>query len=89
MISFSLLLHVTSISSATENYEVTNKTEQLHLNTVVKAEVIKRIPPKYPRLDAHSGKEGWVQLSFVVKPDGSTSNMIIEDSSNKIFEKQR
>lgn len=87
MFSFSLLVLFASTSGAIENSVVTNETEQLHLNTVVKAQVIKRIPPKYPRLAAHSGKEGWVQLSFVVKPDGSTSNIIVEDSSNKIFEK--
>ena len=65
----------------------TSKTEKLHLNTIVNAEPIKRINPKYPMSAARDGKEGWVQLSFVVEPDGSTSRVIVEDSSNKVFEK--
>lgn len=64
-----------------------NKTEQLHLNTVINAVPIKRLSPKYPKSAASKGQEGWVTLSFVVNEDGSTSDILVEDSSNKVFEK--
>ncbi|MFY8351530.1 energy transducer TonB [Pseudoalteromonas sp. SSM20] len=86
MIAFSLLVFSASALSAAENNPVINKTEQLHLNTIVNAEAIKRVPPKYPISAAKEGKEGWVQLSFVVEPDGTTSNVIVENSSNPVFE---
>ena len=86
MIPFSLLVLSASALSTAENNTVINKTDQLHLNTIVNAEAIKRIPPKYPVSAARDGKEGWVQLSFVVEPDGTTSNVIVDNSSNPIFE---
>lgn len=58
------------------------------ITTVIDAKAIERVPPKYPINEARKGKEGWVVLSFIVEPDGSTSNVIIEDSSgSQDFEK--
>ena len=87
MILLPLITLSASALSAADTSDLANKTEQLHLNTIVNAEAIKRVPPKYPINAAREGKEGWVQLSFVVEPDGSTSNIIVEDSSNEAFEK--
>lgn len=87
MILLPLITLSASALSAADTSDLANKTEQLHLNTIVNAEAIKRVPPKYPINAARDGKEGWVQLSFVVEPDGSTSNIIVEDSSNEAFEK--
>ncbi|MFH6952436.1 energy transducer TonB [Pseudoalteromonas sp. XMcav1-K] len=87
MILLPLITLSASVLSAADTSDLANKTEQLHLNTIVNAEAIKRVPPKYPINAARDGKEGWVQLSFVVEPDGSTSNVIVEDSSNEAFEK--
>ncbi|MGB0986223.1 MAG: energy transducer TonB [Pseudoalteromonas spongiae] len=87
MILLPLITLSASALSAADTSDLANKTEQLHLNTIVNAEAIERVPPKYPINAARNGKEGWVQLSFVVEPDGSTSNIIVEDSSNEAFEK--
>lgn len=87
MILLPLITLSASALSAADTSDLANKTEQLHLNTIVNAEAIERVPPKYPINAAREGKEGWVQLSFVVEPDGSTSNIIVEDSSNEAFEK--
>jgi protein TonB len=49
---------------------------------------IDRPLPRYPIPEAEAGVEGWVVLSFVVKPDGTVREAIIEDSSGrKAFEK--
>ncbi len=87
MILLPIITLSASALSAADTSDLANKTEQLHLNTIVNAEAIERVPPKYPINAARDGKEGWVQLSFVVEPDGSTSNIIVEDSSNEAFEK--
>lgn len=59
------------------------------ITTIIDAKPIDRVNPKYPINEARKGKEGWVVLSFIVEPDGSTSNVIIEDSSgSRGFEKE-
>jgi TonB family protein len=77
------LLAASSAAIAAEN-----KTEQLHINTVniFDAKPLERDNPKYPIRAAKNLMEGWVILSYVIGQDGSTSNVIVEDSSNKVFE---
>ena len=59
-----------------------------HVTTIVSAKVINRVLPKYPISAAKKGHEGWVRVSFIVEPDGKTSNPIIQASSGgKSFEK--
>ena len=53
------------------------------LETSTMAIPLKRKEPRYPRRAAGKGQEGWVELSYVVEPDGSVSNVIIEDSSGQ------
>lgn len=55
----------------------------------IDAKPIKRVPPQFPKSAVRKGLDGWVQLSFIVEPDGTTSNVIIEDSSGRdYFEKE-
>jgi TonB family protein len=50
---------------------------------------IHRLNPRYPQPEADAGVEGWVVVSYVVKPDGTVGETIIEDSSGrKTFEKE-
>lgn len=65
-----------------------NKTEQLHLNTFENAKATKRVPPSYPKKLAKDGIEGWVKLSYAVDEDGSVSNVVVEQSSHRLFEKE-
>ncbi|WP_448211942.1 energy transducer TonB [Colwellia sp. MEBiC06753] len=79
------------IYSACSVAAVTNQTSELskHISTIVGAIPTERVPPKYPTTEARRGYDGWVQLSFIVEPDGATSNIIVEDSSGrKGFEKE-
>ncbi|NQZ06605.1 MAG: energy transducer TonB [Algicola sp.] len=51
------------------------------------AKPIVRVEPHYPNSALRRGHEGWVNLSFVVEPDGSVSNAFVTDSSGfKDFE---
>ncbi|MBO9491366.1 energy transducer TonB [Endozoicomonas sp. G2_1] len=60
-----------------------------HVTTFIEANVIKRVEPKYPMSSAKNGHEGWVVVSYVIEPDGKTSNAIIEASSGgKGFERE-
>ncbi|WP_286262566.1 energy transducer TonB [Thalassotalea atypica] len=59
------------------------------ITTITNAKALKRVPPKYPVEYAKQGAEGWVIVSYVVEPDGNTSNVLIERSSGrKRFEKE-
>jgi TonB family protein len=40
-----------------------------------------RVIPEYPFIGKHRGREGWVDLSFVVHPDGAISDPVVENSS--------
>jgi len=59
------------------------------ISTIIDAKPLIRVPPKYPVKDARAGRDGWVVVSYIVEPDGSTSNVLVEDSSgSKSFEKE-
>ena len=53
------------------------------LETSTMATPLKQAQPRYPVEAARAGKEGWVVLSYVVEPDGSVSNALVEDSSGQ------
>jgi TonB family protein len=40
-----------------------------------------RVIPKYPLIGEYHGREGWVDLSFVVHTDGTISDPVVENSS--------
>jgi len=64
-------------------------TAQSSLESGTWAKPIKRANPRYPRVESRRGVEGWVQVSFVVNPDGSVGDTFIEDSSGrKTFERE-
>jgi TonB family protein len=64
-------------------------TAQTSLEPGTFAKPITRVNPRYPRSEARRGVEGWVQVSFVVNPDGSVGETLIEDSSGrKTFESE-
>lgn len=52
----------------------------------VPAEPVDRRAPQYPGEALQLGLEGWVQLSYVVEADGSVSGVLVEDSSDRVFE---
>jgi TonB family protein len=54
----------------------------------VKAEWLRRTPPKYPRVELERGRQGWVILSYVVTTDGKVVDPVVQDSSGSAsFEK--
>ena len=45
-------------------------------------------PPAYPRSEAHEGKEGWVEVNFMIDPHGKPYEVTVVDSTgNREFEK--
>ena len=59
------------------------------ITNIIDAKAIKRKAPKYPISEARNGHDGWVRLSYIVEPDGTTSNIIVEQSSGrKTFEQE-
>ncbi len=59
------------------------------IGVIENASIITRVPPAYPEKEARSGRDGWVKASYVIEPNGETSNILIEDSSGrKGFEKE-
>jgi len=75
------MLTLTSISPYALAYATFDSELVTKLATIIDAEPIKRLPPKYPVKEAKAGRDGWVVMSFIVEPNGSTSNVLIEDSS--------
>jgi TonB family protein len=64
-------------------------TAKTSLERGTRAKPITRSNPRYPRSEARRGIEGWVQVGFVVNPDGSVGETLIEDSSGrKTFERE-
>ena len=59
-----------------------------HIATVIEAQPIKRVDPKYPPTSARKNQEGWVKVSFVINKDGEVEDPVVQDSSGlKAFEK--
>ncbi|MCC3862283.1 energy transducer TonB [Pseudemcibacter aquimaris] len=48
---------------------------------------IVRVNPAYPSRAAENGVEGYVLVEFTVQPDGSTADVIVIESSHKMFER--
>lgn len=44
--------------------------------------------PQYPRNALLAGQEGWVQVRFTVRPDGTVSDPKVVESSSKVFAKE-
>lgn len=50
------------------------------------ARPLRRPKPRYPEEYLRLGYEGWVDVSFVVKTDGSVADLTVEDSTSGLFE---
>ncbi|MDF2177450.1 energy transducer TonB [Aliiglaciecola sp. CAU 1673] len=62
--------------------------QPVYLDSIINAEVVDRVVPKYPTQLGRKGQEGWVQLSYVVSAQGTVENVLVEDSSGqRLFEK--
>lgn len=48
---------------------------------------IVRVNPQYPSRAAENGVEGYVLVEFTVTAEGTTSNVIVLESSHKMFER--
>lgn len=83
LISITVAILVTSnVARASE--DSSNK----NANSGTFAVPVIRVEPTYPRGPLNRGQEGWVILSYVVQPDGTVADPIIDDSSGILaFEK--
>ncbi len=54
---------------------------------VREAKLVRRLPPEYPADAARSGKQGSVEISFRVTPDGRVAEPVIVSSSDRVFER--
>jgi TonB family protein len=64
-------------------------TAQTSLESGTRARPLKRPLPNYPQRESQRGVEGWVVVSYVIKPDGTVGETIIEDSSGRrTFERE-
>ena len=58
------------------------------LHRGVSAKPVKRTPPLYPRAELERNQQGWVQMSYVVTPEGEVIDPVVEDSSgSRLFER--
>jgi TonB family protein len=76
--------------TAPENTQSNDQTEptqtQLELFTGPKPIDLK--PPRYPRTEQRLGKEGWVQVNFMISPEGKPYEIVVTDSTGiEAFEK--
>lgn len=75
--------------TSSDNLKVNELAVVKKIHTIIDAVPETRVNPKYPINEARKGRDGWVELSFIVEPDGSTSNVIVKGSSgSKSFEKE-
>ncbi len=65
--------------NAKSQHSVADSASQVATGTLIDATPLKRKPPNYPYRLGAKNAEGWVQLSYVVEPDGSTSNITLID----------
>ncbi|MGO4892045.1 energy transducer TonB [Flavobacterium sp. W21_SRS_FM6] len=85
--SIALLGSLVSLLSLTTFAQNTELSE--HIETIINAEPIKRVPPSYPISAAKKGQEGWARVSFVIDKEGNVIDPIIMDSSGlDAFEKE-
>ena len=63
-------------------------TDENSMHRGVSAKPVKRTPPSYPRAELVRNQQGWVQLSYVVTPEGEVIDPVVEDSSgSRLFER--
>jgi TonB family protein len=55
--------------------------------TMAELEVLRQVPPEYPRLAAQRRMEGWVEVEFTVTETGEVRDPQVQDSSSSIFDR--
>jgi len=60
-------------------YADTSAEQTIEIATIIDAQPIKRIAPKYPLRALQNEVEGWAKLSYVVDKNGHVSDVIIDD----------
>lgn len=71
-------------TSATESALVVPPASAAEPSYGTKARLIEAVRPNYPYLARRDRREGWVQLSFTIRPDGTVANPIVEDSTGVV-----
>ena len=56
--------------------------EKVAVTTYAPPQMVTPVPPKYPRYNQRKGQEGWVQLSYMVNPEGKPYDITVVASSN-------
>ncbi len=56
---------------------------KVDLTDRTKPQLVKRVPPKYPKSAARSGVQGWVKMSFDISKEGKPVNILVIDSLPK------
>jgi TonB family protein len=79
-----LLVALVVAACATRGSEDEGETANLRMGVVAKG--VRRPEPAYPPELVDAGYEGWVRVRYTVKADGSTADVVIEDSSERILE---
>jgi periplasmic protein TonB len=54
---------------------------------VREAKLVRNLPPEYPADAARSGKQGSVEIAFLVTPDGRIAEPTVVTSSDRVFER--
>jgi TonB family protein len=77
-------LFVGAVACATRSVEDEAATPNFRVGLLARA--VRRAEPAYPPELVDAGYEGWVRVGYTVKADGSTADVVIKDSSQRIFE---
>ncbi len=73
---------------ASVGHAETEEPESSSMQRGVKAESLRRGAPSYPQIELSRGRQGWVELSYVVTVDGAVIDPVVQDSSgSKSFER--
>lgn len=77
------------VSFTSNNLDEGNMDQGFGISFVADGEYlpIVRVAPQYPARAAERGLEGYVIVVFTVTPNGSTTNVRIVESSDKVFER--
>jgi len=78
-----LLLAIPSTGNANENIQPDDEAEapQTQLDVFTGPKPMDLKPPTYPRKERRQGKEGWVQLNFMVSAEGKPYEVVVTDST--------
>jgi len=89
LVAIAVALAGALFASSTPHSARADDAAKASLERGTRARPVTRTNPHYPPSEARKGIEGWVQVSFVVEPDGSVGETLIEDSSgSRNFERE-